>query len=238
MKNKFLILISSLLVMGLLAACSSTPVTVTTPAEARTLSATGTGEVYIVPDIAYINIGIHSEADTVSAALSDNNTKAQDIVDTLGAQGVDSKDIQTSNFNVYPNTTYGPDGSVTKKYYAVDNTVFVTIRNLSNMGKLLDAVVSSGANTINSISFDVQNKDEAVAQARDLAIQKAKAEAESIAKSAGVTLGEIQTISTSSSNTGTIMYADVKAVGGGGSVPVSAGQLSISIDANITYLIK
>lgn len=238
MKNKILILITSLLVMGVLAACSTTPVTVTAPAEPRTLTATGTGEVYIVPDIAYINIGIHSEADTVSAALSDNNTKAQDIVDTLGAQGVDSKDIQTSNFNVYPNTAYGPDGSVTRKYYAVDNTVYVTIRDLSNMGKLLDAVVSSGANTVNSISFDVQNKDEAVAQARDLAIQKAKAEAESIAKSAGVALGEIQTISTSSSNVGTMMYADVKAVGGGGAVPVSAGQLSISIDANITYLIK
>jgi uncharacterized protein len=237
MKNKLLILLSGLLVLGLLSACASTPVNVTAAAQPRTLSATGTGEVYVTPDIAYINIGIHSQADTVNAALTENNKNAQAIVDTLGGLGVETKDIQTSNFNVYPNNTYSPDGTISGTYYAVDNTVYVTVRDLSKMGDLLDAVVSSGANTINGITFDVANKDEATAKARDLAIQKAQTEAAAIAKSAGVTLGEVQTISISTSYPTTTMY-DAKAVGGGASVPISAGQLSISIDANITYIIK
>jgi uncharacterized protein YggE len=237
MKQKFLVLLSALLVVGLLAACSSTPATATAAAATRTLAATGTGEVYITPDIAYINIGIHTEADSVTAALNDNNTQAQAISDTLTGLGVDVKDIQTSSFNVSPMTTYANDGTVSRKYYSVDNTVYVTVRDLNSMGKLLDAVVASGANTINGITFDVKDKDAANAQARDLAIQKAKADAQSIAKSAGVTLGDLQNVSINTSGSTYPMYSSVKAVGGG-SVPVSAGQLQISVDATLTYAIK
>jgi uncharacterized protein len=239
MKNKILILLSGLLVMGLLAACSSTPTTVAVNSTAqRTLSASGNGEIYITPDIAYINVGIHTEAADVSTALSDNNTQAQSISDTLTGLGVAAKDIQTTSFNVYPMTNYAPDGTVASKYYAVDNSVYVTVRDLSSMGKLLDAVVKSGANTINGITFDITDKDAANGQARDLAIKKAQSEAQAIAKTAGVTLGEVQNISISTAGTAVSTY-DAKAIGGGGSsVPVSAGQLLISVDANITYLLK
>ena len=242
MKQKYWLILSSLLVIALLSACSATPSVIAgTAAPQRTLTATGNGQVYITPDIAYINVGIHTEADEVSAALSDNNTQAQAIAETLTGLGVDKKDIQTTSFNVYPMSNYGPDGNVTRKYYAVDNSVYVTVRDLSSLGKLLDAVVKSGANAINSITFDVQNKDAALAQARDLAIQKAKSEAESIAKAASVGLGDLQTISVSTSGTNSAVY-DAKGLLGGGSaaasVPVSAGQLVISVDANLTFAIK
>jgi uncharacterized protein YggE len=237
MKQKFWILLSGLLVVGLLAACSSSPAAATATTAPRTLAATGTGEVYITPDIAYINVGIHTEADTVTAALSDNNTQAQAISDTLKGMGVDVKDIQTTSFNVSPMTNYAPDGTVSRKYYAVDNSVYVTVRDLSSLGKLLDAVVASGANTINGITFDVKDKDAANAQARDLAIQKAKTEATSIAKSAGVSLGDIQNININTGGTVYPVYDSAKATGGG-SVPVSAGQLLISVDATLTYAIK
>jgi len=244
MKQKIWVLVSLVLAVGLLAACSSAPaqvVSATAAATPRTLVATGHGEVYITPDIAYINVGIHTEADDVSTALSDNNTQAQTISDTLTSMGVDKKDIQTTSFNVYPMSTYGPDGSVTRKYFGVDNTVYVTVRDLSSMGKLLDAVVKSGANTINGISFDLQDKDAVNAQARDLAIQKAKDEATGIAKSAGVTLGDLQNIQITTNSSPVQVYnAKAAAIGGGGnaSVPVASGQLVIAVDANLTYQIK
>lgn len=241
MKRKLMILLAGLLVLGSLAACSATPVQVTTTtATPRTLSSTGHGEIYIAPDIAYINVGVHTEAPEVSAALSANSAQAQKVSEALKALGVEVKDIQTTNFNVYPMTNYAPDGTVASKYYAVDNTVYVTVRDLTKLGSLLDAVVSSGANTISGISFDIQDKDTVLAQARDMAITKAKAEAEAIATTAGVTLGNIQTINISS-NTPSPVYEAAK--GGGGvaasvSVPVSAGQLIITADANIIYELK
>ncbi|MDP3448957.1 MAG: SIMPL domain-containing protein, partial [Anaerolineaceae bacterium] len=153
--------------------------------------------------------------------------------------GVEAQDIQTTSFNVYPMQDYGMDGTISRSYYVVENTVYITVRDLSKLGTLLDAVVKSGANTINSISFDVQDKAEAMAQARDMAIANAIAEAESIAKASGVKLGNLQYVSAYVNNFPMPMYD-----GKGGSmsaavnVPISAGQLVISASASMTYEIN
>lgn len=239
MKRTLLIVLASLVVLGALTACSTTPVNVTTNPNIPTLSASGHGEVYIAPDLAYINIGVHTENPSVSAALSANSAQAKQVADALTGLGVDAKDIQTSNFSVYPMKNYNPDGTVASSYYAVDNTVYVTVRDLSKLGTLLDTVVSSGANTINGISFDIKEKDAALAQARDMAIANAKSEAEGIAKAAGIELGAMQGISITSNNVTTPTY-DGKggSIANSASVPVSAGQLVVQVDAYLTYAIK
>jgi uncharacterized protein len=240
MKKILLVTVIGLLLVLSISACGRfTPVTSTTP-PIRSLSATGNGLIYIVPDVAYINIGVRTDSDEVSTALSNNNIQANEVSKALQALGVDAKDIQTSSFNVYPMSDYGPDGQISRKYFVVENTVYITVRDLTKLGELLDAVVRSGANTINGISFDVLDKASALAQARDMAISKAKAEAESIASAAGVKLGSLQSITVNQSGGATPIY-DAKGYGGmapASSVPVSAGQLVITMDANLTYEIK
>ncbi len=239
MKRMITILFAGILLIGSLAACSTTPVQVTTSPNIRMLSSSGLGEVYVAPDIAYINIGVHTEASEVSKAISDNSAQAQKVSEALQALGVEAKDIQTTSFYVYPMSTYAPDGTISGTYYSVDNTVYITVRDLASLGTLLDSVVASGANTINGITFDIQDKDAAVAQARDIAIAKAQSEAEAIAKTAGVKLGNVQSISISISNGATPVYE-----GKGGaamsnvSVPVSAGQLLVSVNAYMSYEIQ
>lgn len=239
MKRILSILIAGLILVGALSACTTTPIDVTTSPMTRTLSSTGLGEVYMAPDIAYINIGVHTEADEVSTAMSENSAQAQSVSSALQALGVDAKDIQTTNFSIYPMTRYDNMGQISGTYYSVDNSVYVTVRDLSSLGKLLDAVVQSGANTINGISFDIQDKEAAVAQARDLAIADAKTQAEAIANAAGVKLGDLQSISISENGSYSPVYD-----GKGGAyvssaeVPVSAGQLLVSVNAYMTYEIK
>ena len=177
----------------------------TTPV-VRTLNSNGTGEVYLVPDVAYIYVGVKADAEDVSEALNKNNTQANAVATALKDLGLDAKDIQTTSFNVYPMQDYAPDGTISRSYYVVENTVFITVRELSKLGTLLDAVVKSGANNINSISFDVQDKTAALAQARDLAIANAMAEAESIAKASGVKLGALQYVSSYTNDVPTPMY--------------------------------
>jgi len=241
MKKSILLIAASLMALFALSACGTTQIT-TTMAQPRTLSASGSGQVYIVPDIAYINVGVRVEADEVSEALAANNVQANAIAEALTALGVEKSDIQTSNFNVYPMQDWGPDGQITRKYYVVENTVFITVRNLANLGELLDTVVNSGANTINGITFDVQDKAAAEAEARDKAIADAKAEAEAIAAATGVSLAEIQSVNVYTSGITVPMY-EAKGIGGGsaaydGSVPITAGQLKVSAEASITYTIK
>ena len=245
MKTKFFILIALMVVFSsLVSACA--PITAqaqspsTTPI-VRQITATGEGKVYLAPDTAYIYIGVHTESGSVGTALTDNTKQAQAVADALKELGVDPKDVQTSAFNVYPQQQYDKDGQPTTIKYMVDNTINVTVRDLSNLGQILDTVVRSGANNISGISFDVKDKPAAIAEARKLAIEDARTTAQYLASSAGVELGNLDTISVYS-NSGPVPVFEGK--GGGASasvaasVPVSSGQLVIIMDATLIYEIK
>lgn len=210
----------------------------------RSINVTGEGQVFLVPDVAYVYIGVHSQSENVSTALNGNNDQAKAVSDALKNLGVEDKDIQTTSFNIYPQQQYEPGtGNVTGTIYMVDNVVYVTVRDLKRLGEMLDAVVRSGANSINSISFDVVDKETALSKARELAISNASKQAEELAKASGVTLGDVQNISTSSISTP--MAKEMYAMGGGGGgmaasqqAPVSAGQLVLTVGVNMTYQIK
>lgn len=241
MNRKRYLLIISLIPVILLAACSPTGSTPsgkeTSP---HTISASGTGIVYLVPDLAYINIGVQSRSEDVGLSLRENNAQALAISKVLTDMGVEAKDIQTSAFNVYPQPQYGPSGEITKTEYVVDNSVVVTVRDLSKLGEMLDAVVKAGANNINSIQFDVTDKKNPMTEARKAAIDDARAIAQEIADAAGVRLGDILSVSTYSSNVPVPMY-EGKGIGGNMAVQdvsVSAGQLILTVNADITYSIQ
>ena len=236
MKKYMFVLVGALIVVLALSGCVANP-----NQPIRDLAATGNGKVYIAPDVAYINIGVHTEADSVADAINANSRQAEKVAAALEKLGIESKDVQTTAFNVYPQQEYSPEGTVIRRYYSVDNTVYVTVRNLADLSKVLDEVVRAGANNINGISFDILDREGAQSEARDLAIANARQEAEEIAAASGVNLGEIQSVSVYSNVSPVPVY---EGKGGGAvyeraaEVPVSAGQLVISIDATIVYEIK
>jgi hypothetical protein len=240
MRAKLFIFVSVLVLVLALSACGTTAV------QPRTLNVSGNGTVYLTPDIAYITIGVHTEDPNLATAVSKNNTQAQGLVDALTNAGIAAKDIQTSNFSVYNNNNnnQGFDKTtglpITGGYYAVDNTVNVTVRDLSHLGSVLNTAVGAGANNINSISFDVADKTTAMEQARQKAMANASSLATELAKTAGVKLGEIQAISYSD-NSPLSYYG----MGGGGgaaapnaSVPIQPGQTQISVTVSVTYALK
>jgi uncharacterized protein len=155
----------------------------------------GTGQAYLSPDIAYIYIGVHTEEDTAAEAVEANNAQTQQVIQALRDAGVAANDIRTTNFSIWPNQQYSPEGQPTGTRYVVDNSVFVTVRELDGLGDLLDAAIAAGANSINSIQFDVADKDEALVQAREEAVKDAREQAQQLADAAGMNLGEIQSIS-------------------------------------------
>jgi uncharacterized protein YggE len=249
MRNKIYLTIIAFILVSFLAACTAAEAAPVgsnvvgqsaTNTNLRTLNVNGTGRIYLVPDLAYINIGVHTEAANVAEALSTNTSQAQKVADVLKGLGIDPKDIQTTSFNVYPQQKFGPNGEVTGTTYVVDNTVYVTVRDLTKLGNILDAVVSSGANNINGIQFDSTAKDQALVDARKAAINDARQQAQALAEAAGVTLDAIQSINVSN-NTPVPMY-DAKGgamtASSSSPVPVSAGQLIIEVDSNLTYSIK
>ncbi len=192
------VLISAVMLVAIigLTACGPATIVANPAPPQRMLIVNGTGTVTLTPDIAYINIGVHTESPTAADAVASNNTQTQQVVTALKNAGVDAKDIRTSNFSIYPNTQFDPQtNQKLGTTYVVDNTVYVTVHKLDTLGDLLDASVKAGANSVNSIQFDLADKSAALKQARDAAVKDAKTQAQEMAASAGVTLGAVQNVS-------------------------------------------
>ena len=208
----------------------------------RTLTITGNGQVTLVPDIARVNVGVNSREADVTSAVDENNKLAKAITDALVKKGVEVKDIQTANFNVYPIQQYNNMGEQTGVLYSVDNTLYITVRDLKTLSEVLDAAITAGANQINGISFDINERTEAQNKARDLALKDAENKAKDVAKTVGVSLDEIQSITITNNS-----YAQpypMYGMGGGekmsmdSSVPISAGQIVVTYEVYLVYRIK
>jgi len=243
MRKNLFVVVSLFVVAVLIAGCTPTVIERSSdpqPME-RTIAVNGTGSITASPDVAYINIGVHTENINPKDALSSNTSQAQDVVNAIKALGVAEEDIQTSNFSVYPGYEYGPNGETLGTKYIVDNTVYVTVRDLTQLGEMLQAVVSSGANNINGITFDILDKETLAAEARKKAVENARNQAQEIADAAGVELGELMYVNIYYSGT---TYPQYEGKGGGGmysadlSVPVSAGKMVVTAEVNMTYKIK
>jgi len=247
MKQKLLSAIAGIVMILSLAACAVQAPAAANPygSISRTLTASGVGQVSLNPDVAYVFIGVRSQSEDVADALSQNNSQSQAVSSTLQELGVDPLDIQTSAFNIYPQQFYGPMGPTSPEdqgttMYIVENTVYITVRDLSKLGSILNSVVRAGANTINGINFDVLDKSAAIDQARKLAIDSAKAKAQAIAADADIQLGDLITLNVYE-NQGPMPLYEGKYLGGGmaaADVPVSAGQMKIQVNADLIYEIK
>jgi len=242
MKTKYIFVVAVAVLALVLSACGPTTINQEAQAALRTVSVTGSGEANLVPDIAYIYVGVHTEKATASEAMTENNAQTQKMIAALTNFGMDAKDIRTTNFSIWPTDKYDPQtGTPTgEKVYSVDNTVYVTVRNLDKLGDLLDTVVAAGANTVNSIQFDVADKTEAIKNARAEAVKDAEAQAKALAEAAGLSLGEIQAIGFYDNQS----YPLYDGKGGGGAaveaaaVPIQPGQLTFTVTVNVTYIIK
>lgn len=227
----------------ILSACGPTTINQAAPENIRTMNVNGIGTVELTPDIAYVYIGVHDEAATASEAVDANKAHTTAVIDAIKAAGVDAKDIRTSNFSIWPSQQYSPEGTVTGTIYMVDNSVYVTVRDLDSLGDLLDDAISAGANSINSITFDVADKTEAVKEARAKAVDDAKLQAQELADAAGIALGSVQNLSFYDNSAYPAPFYGGKGGGGGMdaaslAVPIQPGSLTISVTVNMTYSLR
>lgn len=238
MKAKLMLVVLALV----LTACTGQSQNVSSNESARVLSVTGSAQIPVQPDIAYITVGVHSVNQDVATAVDENNR----VIDTIKHKlvdefGISEKDIQTSNFNLWASDQYSPDGQYTGVQYMLDSTMYVTVRNLDNLGIILDEVIKNGANSIYGVQFDLADRSSALAEGRTKAVENAQDQAAALAQAAGLILGEIQTINYYGGGYSAVYYGGM---GGGGAgaveqaVPISAGQLMISVDVNVTYSIN
>ena len=197
------------------------------------------GEVRVSPDRATIQIGVHSRASTAAAAAAQNSQKQRAVIEAIKARGVPAEQISTSNFAVIPETIYDRQGQGAPRTpsYQVTNTVTVELKRMDQVGPVIDASLSAGANQINSLSFSVQNADSARRAALGVAVSKARADAETIARAAGGTLGTLLEVTAMDVGMPRPMYmrAEMSAQVADKSVPVEPGLETISASVNARW---
>ena len=203
----------------------------------RQVTVVGRGEVKGRPDTATIQIGVETEAPVAKDALAKNTDLATALQAKLKDLGVAEKDMQTSNFSIYP--TYAQDGRQITGYH-VSNSVIVKIRDLDKAGTLLDQVVQAGANSVSSISFSVDDPKALLNQAREQAMQDARAKADQLAKSGGAAVGDVLVITENVGAPPPLPMALQAAAGAAGSkaVPVQPGEQSFGIDVQVTVQLR
>lgn len=200
----------------------------------RQVTVPGRGEVAGRPDTASVQIGVETQAATAAEALAQNTQQAQAVVQKLKDLGVAEKDIQTSNFSIFP--VYGADGRQVEGY-RVANSVTVTVRELGGAGALLDQVVQAGANSVYGISFSVADPQALLDQAREQAVADARARAELLAKASGASLGQVLVISEGGAAPPVPMPMRAE-VAQDAAVPVQPGEQTFGVDVQVTFELR
>ena len=208
------------------------------------IAVSGHAEVAGKPDTAYVTSGVTSQGNTAREALDSNTADMAALIKALKGAGIEARDIQTSGFSVSPNYVY-TDQRDANGYtmpgkingYTVSNTVSVRIRDLAILGQVLDRSVTVGANTINGISFSVDDPSALYDEARRGAFADARAKATLYAGEAGVGLGPVMSISEQQGYAPPQPYMMRRAADMAVSapVPVEAGELSFSIDVQVIW---
>lgn len=205
------------------------------------------GKVARTPDLAVFSAGVTTQGKTAGEALTENAQRMAAVIAALRKAGIAERDIQTSNLSVNP--VYGqpkrlPDGSYEQTDpviigYQATNQVSVRQRKLDQYGKVIDTLVSAGANQVNGPSFQIDSPEGALDEARVAAMSKARARADLYAKAAGLRVVRVLSIS---ENGGfapppqpPIMFAREAMSSAPKASPVAAGELEMTVTVNVSY---
>lgn len=237
MKNKkIMILLSILIVLSTIVGCTTLP-SFETGAEKTQLTISGTGIASSVPDIVDIQFGVDILNDNPVDAVNENSQKMNSVMAVLDQMEVDPVDIQTVYYNMWVEDVYDQSGQLTgEKRYRLTNQVNIRLRQMDQIGLLIENVIEAGATSINGITFGVSDTSELEQLAMENAITNATEKAERVANELSMTLGEITTLVEGGLYSPPVPYYGEKGgVGGGGAVPISQGQFSVTVQVQVVY---
>lgn len=197
------------------------------------IAVAGEGQVSGKPDIAYISIGVQTQAPTASQAHQENATAMDRVVARVRGLGIPEKDIRTSGLSLFPVMEKGERIIG----YRATNNLTVTAADVGIVGKVLDEAVAAGANTAGSIRFGFKDEEKLRQQALEAAAKNARAKAEAIARGLDLQIKGVEAVQ----EEGVVMPMPVpRAMGAefapaAPPTPVMPGELTITARVRVTF---
>lgn len=200
------------------------------------LTVTGEGQSRIAPDLATVQLGVTTQADSAAEAMRQNSDQQAAVIAALREAGLAEADIQTSGLNLSPLMQYGEGVAPSVTGYQATNLVSIRVAELAQLGEVLDAIVEAGANEIQGIAFTREDGAEPLDAARRDAVEDARRKAEVLAGAAGLSLGPVLTLRDLAQNGGGPRpMMRMEAAMADSSVPVQPGELSMTAQVEIEY---
>lgn len=206
-----------------------------TAAATPQISVSGTGTVTATPDIAIWTFGVTSRAAGAREALRANGVEMRKVNAALKAAGIAAADIRT--MQVYLSTRTNQDGTAVIGYEA-SNSVVVKVRKAASTGEIVDAAVEAGADGVSGPAFQVSGQQGLYRQALDAAFADAKAKAQRLAQSAGLTLGKAIAISEQGSSQPIFFSRESVKAAAADSTPVEAGSSELQASVTVTFALS
>lgn len=207
--------------------------------QSKTITVSAQGTVTAAPDVAYITVGITTQEADMQKAQDSNATIMNAISTALKSAGLTDEDIKTTQYNAYPIYDY-TSGTNKIVSYEVNNQVELTIKDINRVGEYIDIAVNNGANTTNSISFGILDEQSIYNDALKLAVETAKAKADTLATAGGVKIiGTMQMTENSMGGDVIREYAQAAPTDmASGSTPISTGDMDIKASVTVVYEIE
>jgi uncharacterized protein len=203
------------------------------------VTVTGSGEASAKPDMATVQVGVVTEGSSASEALKKNSEAMAGLMQSLAAEGIAERDIQTTNVSVSPRYSSGRDqGSMHIVGYEATNNVQAKIRQLPNLGTILDDVVEKGANRMHGVAFNVAEPNPILDQARKKAIEDARRKADLYATAAGVKLGRVLLIEEQSHHLPRMEPMMMGRAMAAPAVPIASGEQEFRVSISVTYALE
>ena len=202
---------------------------------AGTITVTAEGSVRVEPDTAMITLGVQATAPTGAEAMQQINDSSTALTQALIDAGIPAEDIQTSGLNLFSTT----DETGRVNGYQASLNVNVVVRDISTVGSTIDAAQQAAGPgfTIGGVTFSFADPESVLEQARVSAVALAHSKAEQYAAAAGVTLGDVVSI-TEQSSSPPIVFGNVEMAAAEAAGPsISPGQLDLTVNVTVTYAI-
>lgn len=206
------------------------------PSDGTLLSVSASAEASRVPDVASLSTGVVTQAADANAALRANSTQMAKVVAAIKAAGIAERDIQTTGINIHPQYRYAENQPPVITGYQASNTVSIKVRDVTKIGEVLDALVASGANQVNGPSFEIDQPETVYDEARQAALKKAQARAEMYARSLGLRVRRIVSISEGGGFQPPMPMMKAMAMDARmESAPVSPGETTLSANLDVVF---
>ncbi|MBI5422017.1 SIMPL domain-containing protein [Candidatus Peregrinibacteria bacterium] len=206
---------------------------------ARTITVDAEGKITSKPDIALIDLSVVVQGKTVKEVTKAGNVSMSQVIEAVKKLGIESKDIASTQYNLYPNYVYPDNRSPRIDGYNLTQNIQVKVRNLDQVDDVLDTGISAGANQVGQLTFDIDDPSALKKQAREKAFTAAKEKAKEMAQAAGVSLGRVVTFS---EGTGyqPPMFANyaMKAMSADSGAPapsIEPGTKELNLTVSVTY---